>query len=148
MLTFNPEPFELLPALGTWLLVLAACAVVALLIAVLAGLLTGGPSGIGRVFRALGRGFVDLFSISPGRVGAIAQLTFREALRRKALLVFVVFAVLFMFAGWFLADAKQRPEEQVQVLVGFVLTTLSFLILPVALLLSCWGIPEDIRRRS
>ena len=37
---------------------------------------------------------------------ALTVLTFKEAVRRKALLVFVVFAILFMFAGWFMADAN------------------------------------------
>src|SRR5262249_18480335 len=31
---------------------------------------------------------------------------------------------------------------------SFVLRTISWLILPVVLLLSCWGLPEDIRLRS
>lgn len=148
MLTFNPEPFEIWPAIFMWVIVVFAFSVVAVVFAMAVGLLTGGLSGAGRVLKGLVQGIVDLFSISPGRVYAISQLTFREALRRKALLVFVVFAVLFMFAGWFLQGANQRPDEQVKVLVSFVLTTLSFLILPVALLLACWGIPEDIRRRS
>jgi hypothetical protein len=148
MLTFNPEPFEVGPALLTWLAVLGACLALGLVFTALIGLATGGVAGLKRAFVGLGEGVMDMVRVSPVRIGAIAQLTFREAIRRKALLVFVVFALLFMFAGWFLADANQRPGEQVRVLVAFVLTTISFLILPVALLLSCWGIPEDIRRRS
>ncbi|MBA3313379.1 MAG: hypothetical protein M3552_20065 [Planctomycetota bacterium] len=148
MLTFNPQPFEFLPALGTWLLVLVAFTVVVAVFAFIGGLLTGGFAGVRRVFSGLVRGVVDLVSISPGRTWAITQLTFIEARRRKAFLVFVVFALVFMFAGWFLTGSEQRADEQVKVFVGFVLTTLSLLILPVALLLSCWGIPEDIRRRS
>ncbi|HEX6986171.1 MAG TPA: hypothetical protein VF170_12395, partial [Planctomycetaceae bacterium] len=148
MLTFNPEPFAIGPALVTWLLVVAAVAAVAVVASALVGLATGGLGGVKRALAGLGRGLIDLARVSPGRVYAISQLTFREALRRKALLVFVVFALLFMFAGWFLVDSEQRPNELVEVLVAFVLTTISFLVLPVALLLSCWGIPEDIRRRS
>src|SRR5688572_35602 len=101
MLTFNPEPFDFGPALLTWLTVLAVIAVVGLVFSALVGLATGGISGVRRVLGGLGQGFVDLVRISPGRVYALAQLTFREAIRRKALLVFVIFAVLFMFAGWF-----------------------------------------------
>ncbi len=148
MLTFNPQPFELLPALLLWVLVLLAVLAVTIFVAALIGLSTGGIGGVKRVFAGFAQGLVDLVRMSPGRIYAIAQLTFREAVRRKALLVFGVFALLFMFAGWFLTDARQRPGEQVKVLVSFVLTAISFLILPVALLLACWGIPEDIRRRS
>lgn len=148
MLTFNPEPFAILPALWLWVKIVVVVLAVAVAVSALVGLATGGISGVKRAFAGLWQGLVDLIRISPGRVYAIAQLTFREAVRRKALFVFGVFAVLFMFAGWFLADADQRPDEQVKVLVSFVLTAITFLILPVALLLACWGIPEDIRRRS
>ena len=148
MLTFNPEPYELGQAILLWLGVVAVGSIVALAVAVLIGLIVGGTAGVRSVFRGVLDAIRDLMSLSPGRVVAISQLTFREALRRKALLVFVIFAVLFMFAGWFLTSGDQRPVEQVQVLVSFVFWTLSILILPVALLLACWGLPEDIRRRS
>lgn len=148
MLTFNPEPFQLGEALLMWLGVVALCSAVAIAFAVVIGLIVGGKAGVGAVFRGILDAIRDLVALSPGRVIAISQLTFREALRRKALLVFVLFAILFMFAGWFLNAADQRPAEQVQTLVSFVLTTLIFLSLPVALLLACWGLPEDIRRRS
>jgi len=148
MLTFNPEPFQWLPALLVWGVIFAVFLVVTFAAGVSIGLLTGGRAGMKRAVAGLAGGVADLVRISPGRVGAIAQLTFREAIRRKALLVFVVFALLFMFAGWFLTGGQQRPNEQVRVLVAFVLTTISYLILPVSLLLACWGIPEDIRRRS
>jgi hypothetical protein len=36
----------------------------------------------------------------------------------------------------------------VKVYVTFVLTALAWLVLPVVLLLSCWGLPEDIKARS
>jgi hypothetical protein len=147
-LTFNPTPYDLLSALATWAAVFAGCAAVALLAALLVGLLTGGAAGARRGVAGLFGGVVDLVRVSPGRVWAMAQLTFRESIRRKALLVFAVFALLFMFGGWFLTRTDQRPFELVQGLVAFVLMTTSFLVLPVALLLSCWGIPEDIRRRS
>ncbi len=148
MLTFNPQPFHFLQALLTWAAVLFVLTVLAAVLAFVGGLLTGGFAGVRRVFSGIFQGVKDLVAISPGRIWAITGLTFLEARRRKAFLVFVVFALVFMFAGWFLTGTEQRAEEQVKVFVGFVLTTLSLLILPLALLLSCWGIPEDIRRRS
>lgn len=87
-------------------------------------------------------------SISPRRVWALTRLTYLEAYRRKALGVFVVFALLFMFAGWFMGDAQNIRSDQVKVYISFVLTTISWLIFPVVLILSCFGIPEDIRIRS
>ena len=105
-----------------------------------------------RGVRLLGNGIksllTDVRSLSPRRTLAMAGLTIREALRRKALMVFVVFAMLLMFAGWFLTSSSSRAEMQVSVHITFVLTTISWLILPVVMFLSCWGIPEDIRLRS
>ena len=64
-------------------------------------------------------------------------------------MVFVVFAILFMFGGWFLTGSTNTREDlQVRNYISFALTTTSWLILPVALLMSCWGVPEDIKARS
>ena len=111
------------------------------------GLLLAGVIGL-LVGTFIGGAVADTLWAVPRRVLAIASLTFKEALRRKALLVFVVFTVLFMFAGWFLSNAGDRPEMQVKVYVSFVLGAITWLILPVVLLLACWGLPEDIRLRS
>ena len=59
-----------------------------------------------------------------------------------------MFAVLLMFAGWFLADANERPELQATVHITFLLTAIAWLILPAVIFLSCWALPEDIRIRS
>ena len=147
-MTFNPEAFDLAAGLVRWVFVFGGCIVVGFLVALLVGLLTGGGRGVHAVVRGLFDGLNDLLHTSPARVWAVAQLTYREAVRRKALLVFVVFALLFMFAGWFLSNANNRADLQVKVHVSFVLRTIEFLVLPVALLLACWGIPEDVRRRS
>jgi hypothetical protein len=145
---FNPTPFAWLPAVLTWLLVCGA----GLLIvggATLFGLLVSrGVAGVKLWAQELGGMLVDITSLSCRRVWAITLLTFKEAVRRKALLVGVVFALLFMFAGWFLSGSDLPPEFQVKVYVSFVLRAISWMILPVVLLLSCWAIPEDIRLRS
>jgi hypothetical protein len=94
------------------------------------------------------RGINEFASPSPRRIYAIATLTFKESIRKKALLVFVVFAVLFMFASWFMASPSDRPDMQVKNFVAFVFIAMNWLVLPVVLLLSCWGLPEDIRIRS
>ena len=112
------------------------------------GSLTSGGNPL-KVFANGLTGFIkDIFTISPRRVSAIAGLTVKEAWRRKALLVFVVFAILLMFAGWFITDQNDRAELQLNVHITFMLTTISWLILPVVMFLSCWGLPEDIRIRS
>ena len=144
----TPRTFDAGDALWTWLAVFGTLAALVLAAGLLASLLSGGTGAVGRFARGIWGTLKDLVLVSPGRVFAVAQLTWREALRRRALYVFGLFAVLFMFAGWFLSDAGSRPADQVKVYVSFVLTVVSWLTLLVMLLLSCWGVPEDIRRRS
>ena len=144
----TPRTLDPSQSVLTWLAVFGSLAVAVLVLAFLAAVIARGARGAVGFWRGLGRGLADLVLVSPGHVWAIAQLTWREAIRRKALLVFGLFGVLFMFAGWFLSNAGDRPADQVKVYVSFVLTVIGWLTLLVMLLLSCWGIPEDIRRRS
>ena len=148
MLSFDPETFNLVQGLRNWAVVMAILAVVAFITALVVSLLALGFAGPAQVLQHILGAFEDLFGTSARRCLALAQLTFREAMRRKTLWVFGVFAVLFLFAGWFLADVTTDADLQVKNYVSFVLRTISWLILPVALLLSCWGLPEDIKARS
>lgn len=90
----------------------------------------------------------DALKFNLGRVWTIAVLTWQEVVRKRTLFVFMVFALLFMFAGWFLTEPDQRPDDLVKNYVTFVLWALNLLTLPVILLLACWGIPDDIKARS
>ncbi|MCP4171062.1 MAG: ABC transporter permease [Fuerstiella sp.] len=145
---FDPPTYSIAFGVTSWLKLVGIIGAVAIGIGVIAAFLRNGASG----GKAFGTGFVsffkDLLAMSPRRVIAMARLTVIEALRRKALLVFVVFAVLLMFGGWFLTDSNDREDLQVSVHITFMLTTISWLILPVVMFLSCWSLPEDIRIRS
>jgi len=119
------------------------------IVSLLTSLSVYGTRGVAALAGGVVQGIIDLFSLSPRRLSALASLTFKEAVRRKALLVFVVFAVLFMFAGWFLTGGVETQKDfQAKVYISFALRTMTWLLLPLILLLSCWGIPEDIRQRS
>ncbi len=147
-LNFNPVPFDVAAGLTHWVVVMLAVLIVVFVTTLLISVLTLGLAGPAEVLTHIFGGFLDLIGTSPRRCLALMQLTFREALRRKTLWVFAVFAVLFLFAGWFLSDVTADAELQVKNYVSFVLRTISWLILPVALLLACWGLPEDIKARS
>ena len=147
-MNFNPDPYPVKLAVTAWLILFGSVSGIVLAIALFTSLVARGLSGPVAVFRQLREFVVDMVRLSPRRVLALATLTFREAVRRKALLVFVVFALLFMFGGWFLSSSGERPDEQAKVYISFVLRVIGWLTLPVVLLLSCWGIPEDIRARS
>jgi len=147
-MSHDPVPFQILPALLQWLAVVGIILAISAVTLTVTSLATSGATGPLMIFEQIGGGIHDWLSTAGRRVWALTMLTFREAFRRKTLLVFVVFAILFLFAGWFLADTSPDPSMQIKVLVTFVLRAISWLILPVVLLLSCWGLPEDIRARS
>src|SRR6185369_2511226 len=147
-MSFDPIPFSVATGLINWLIVMAIVTAVGVVTLTAASLVAGGATGPLFILEQVKLGVGDWLGTSLRRIWAIALLTIRESIRRKALLVFVVFAVLFLFAGWFLSDTKSDMSLQVKVYVSFVLRAISWLILPVVLLLSCWGVPEDIRLRS
>jgi len=144
---FDPIPYSLPYAASSWLRLVGILAAIAVVLGALGSARSAGDAG--KVFSNGLLGYLkDILTISPRRVLAIMTLTLKEAWRRKALLVFVVFAMLLMFAGWFITDKNDRAELQLNVHITFMLTTISWLILPVVMFLSCWGLPEDIRIRS
>lgn len=147
-MSLQPVDFDLLFGITQWAIIFGSFVVLFLLVAMATSLPIHGLKGPGRVISGMFRGLLEFLRPSPRRVYAIAMLTFRESIRKKALLVFVVFAVLFMFASWFMAGESERPEMQVKNFVAFVFIAINMLVLPVVLLLSCWGLPEDIRVRS
>ena len=145
---FDPIPFDLTLGVSQWLKAVLGASLLIVLVSVVASLGAGGLSGPWGVFRQLFDGIRDVSELSIRRIWALATLTAREAIRRKALLVFVIFGVLFMFGSWFLTSADEKADIQVERHVVFVFTAISWLVLPVVLMLSCWGIPEDIKARS
>lgn len=149
MLRFDPTPLNIPNALVQFGLILGAFLVVTFVVAFCVALATGGAKrGPRDLMMHLSQGLHDLFIVSPRRILAIAQLTIRESIRRKALLVFVLFALLFMFGSWFISDSGERPEMQAIVHITFVLKAITWLTVPVVLLLACWGLPNDIKQRS
>jgi hypothetical protein len=107
------------------------------------------PTGGGYNFiTGLWGGIKDLLFMSPKRIWAISVLVFRESVRRKTPLVLVVFGICFLFAGWFLSNPAQTDLLRIPIYVSFVLTAISWLILPAVFLLACWGLPDDIKARS
>ncbi len=147
-MSIETQPFDFLDAIAHWGQAVGAFLVLVIIASCGLSLLTHGKDGPVLVLRWVPRFFTDLFQLSPRRVFAIAQLTFREAVRRKALVVFGMFALLFMFGSWFMDNPNERMDLQVKNYISFVLTAITWLLLPVVLLISCWGLPEDIRNRS
>lgn len=143
---FDRQAFDLVQALGTWALIVVVFVGMALFTAVMVSLLVAGLKGPGMVAEMLFRGVRDLFTMSPRRVWALTVLTFKESVRKKTFWIGAVFILLFMFAHWFLAG--QDVETAAKRHVVFVMTAMKWMLIPVAVILSCWGLPADIKERS
>lgn len=88
----------------------------------------------------------DFLGTSPRRVGAIARLAIKEALRRKVVLVtFAVFAVALLFGGWFMNAGVDNPDRNY---VNFVLWGTQLLVLFMGMLISAFSLPDDIKNRT
>lgn len=133
-------------ALWIWLLSVAAVAIGGLLISFVALTVRYGPHKAGDIiFKVVVTGTSDLVSISPRRVYALAKLAVQESVRRRVLIGFLVFVLLLAFAGWFLNPGQTDPAR---LYLSFVMTSTTYLVLLLALLLSAFSLPTDIQNRT
>src|SRR5262245_58225601 len=87
----------------------------------------------------------DLPRFSPRRTFAVAKLAVQEAIRNKILVGFGIFLLLLLVAGMFLDVQNSNPAR---VYLSFVLTSTNYLVLLMALLLSAFSLPNDIKNRT
>ena len=133
-------------ALGVFAATLVILFVGGIFLGFLAAAARYGPGrALASTFQALFTAVSDLFQISPRRVWAMTTLAFREAIRRKVLVVFGVFLLMLLFAGWFLDPTADHPGK---LYVSFVLTATNFLIVMLAVFLSTFSLPNDVKNRT
>jgi ABC-type transport system involved in multi-copper enzyme maturation permease subunit len=134
-------------ALLSFLLIVAGLAVASLFVAyVRCAILYGPVEGFYAVAKAVAVAISrDLPNTTFRRILAIARLAFQEAVRRRVLVGFAVFAPLLLFAGWFLDTDNDHP---VRLYLSVVLTSTEWLILILAVLLSAFSIPQDVKTRT
>jgi ABC-type transport system involved in multi-copper enzyme maturation permease subunit len=104
--------------------------------------LTGGLCALAAVTLPF---FQGLSRLSGRRIWALAELSFKEAIRRRVLWVFSALLVIFLFAGWFV---PHKPEHQVRNYVSVVYWTMTPLLLFTAGLLAAFSIPADVRSQT
>jgi hypothetical protein len=145
---------EEIPAFGAWIgpalvwflfaaavLTVLAAAGVWLVQSILCGPLAAGD----RVYRGLLAGLADFAGVSWRRTWALARLAIQESLRRNVLVVVGLFALIILFAGWFLDPASVNPGK---LYLGFILSATNFLVCLVTLLLSVFSLPADIKAKA
>lgn len=129
--------------------------IVLIVLALVLGLLVGyivsaaryGPGegfyAVARTVRDLVR--FDLPGTSPRRVFALAKLAFKEAIRRRVLFVVGLFLVVLLLAGWYLNPDSNDPAR---LYISFVLTATNYLVLALALFISAFSLPADIKSKT
>jgi hypothetical protein len=134
------------PALLFFFQVAAILGLLALVVGYLIAAFRYGPlEGGDLTFRMVKRGLGDLISISPRRVAALTWLAVQESLRRRVLVGFGVFLLILLFAGWFLDTKTHDPAT---LYLSFVLTATTYLVLLMALFLSVFSLPADVKNKT
>jgi ABC-type transport system involved in multi-copper enzyme maturation permease subunit len=129
-----------------WLVVLGILVAVAIVFGLLFSILRRGPiRGTTSVANAVGAAVVDVFCMSPRRIAALAWLAVKEAIRKKVVVGVAVFIVVLMLAGWFLDPGSTNPGR---LYLSFVMTATSYLVLLLALFLSVFSLPGDMKTKT
>jgi ABC-type transport system involved in multi-copper enzyme maturation permease subunit len=143
---FTPFLTWLPLALLTWVGVVLCVVVLVAVAAWLVAAMRHGPvAATQRTSRLLWNLIADIVGISPRRVWALTRLAIQESIRKRVVVVFGVFILLLLFAGWFLDPGSTNPAR---LYLSFVLTATSYLVLLLALILSSLSLPVDIKNRT
>ena len=90
-----------------------------------------------------GRSSRTVSACAGGRIYAIAKLSFKEAVRRRVVWVFLGILVMYLFpARWFF---QEKPEDELKSIVGVTTRGMNVLLIFVGLLLAAFSIPTDIK---
>ena len=134
------------PALASYFFAAALMVVIVGVIAWLVQSVLYGPLVAGdKVYRGLLSSVGDLAGMSLRRIGALARLAVQESLRRNVLVVLPLFALLVLFAGWFLDPASTNPGK---LYIGFISASTNLLVCLVVLVLSVFSLPADIKAKA
>jgi len=133
------------PAALSWFIAVAVMLGIAFAVGAVFALIWYGPSRFWAPFKqAVLRGGENAI-ISPARTWAIAQLTIKESIRRRVLLIFAMFLVLILMAGWFLDPSGENPAA---LYLAFVTGATTILVLLLALFLSAFSLPTDFKSKT
>lgn len=123
-----------------------ALGVLALVVGFLVAVVRHGPLAAGDItYRVVANGVRELLHTSPRRVWAIARLSVMESIRRRIFVALAVYAVILLCAGWFL---KTNYAEPGKLFFSFVLTTSTYMVLLIALLISTFSLPNDFKSKT
>lgn len=128
-----------------WILAFAVFIIGSIVCYLYAAVRHGFTEGFYVVARTVGGFWVDMRHMSVRRIWAVARLAIQESIRRKVVIVFVIFMIILLFASWFLDVESENPAK---LYLSFVLTTANFFVLGLAILLATFSLPSDIKNRT
>ncbi|MFN0020673.1 MAG: ABC transporter permease [Pirellulaceae bacterium] len=151
----NPRAIRLLDAstwsqigflLGTAGILLLLSVLVPFLWFLIAAIKHGPSEGFYLVAKSIyGAITEDLPAFSLRRTLAVAKVAVQEAIRNRVLVGFAVFLLLMLFAGLFLdVDNSNRAKTYISI----VLTTTNYLVMLMAVFLSAFSLPNDIKHKT
>lgn len=109
-------------------------------------LVRNGPVRAGEIaYKTLAGGLFDLTRLSPRRIWALAWLAIKESLRRRVWVALVVFAMILLFASWYLGSDNLEPAR---LYTSFVTTATTYLLLLLSLVLAAFSLPSDIKQKT
>jgi hypothetical protein len=123
-----------------------AVLVVAIVVGYIVSAVRNGPIvALENTSLTLADAVVDLVLISPRRVWALCRLAIRDSLRRRIVVVFALFVLFLLFAGWFLDPGSDHPSR---LYISVVLNWTSYLLLLLVLFLSATSLPADLKSQT
>ena len=144
---FLTYPDWLSSSIGLFGIILLVAVVLGVFVGYLVASFRHGPfEAFYIVAQVISQAIPDFLYTSPRRVMAIAGLAIKEALRRKIILVtFGIFTATLLFGGWFMNAGTEHPDR---IYVNFVLWGTQLLILMMAMLISAFSLPDDIKNKT
>ncbi len=98
-----------------------------------------------RTLRVSLNGIREFRQMSLRRMMSMARLAVKESIRRNVLVVFALFAVILLFASWYLDVESDNPSR---LYLSFVLKATNFMLILLAIFLSAFSLPNDIRNKT
>ncbi len=100
-------------------------------------------AGLTAIIGFAGPFVADLFRLRANRIYAIAKLSFKEAVRRRVVWVFLSILILYLFpARWFF---REKPEDELKSIIDVTTRGMNVLLISVGMLLAAFSIPNDIK---
>jgi hypothetical protein len=92
--------------------------------------------------------FLDFARLRWRRIFALAKLSFKEAVRRRVVWVFLLFLIVILFpTSWFLPRSA-KPEDALKATINVNSTLMTVMLIATALLLAGFSIPTDVKNQT